>query len=104
MTRESRKSERLRAGALPDPTEVQNIVEQAGDMAVYVSDDGEVAGISVNPDCPSLGCLDHWVGRPFKNFLTFESKEKFDLRVAAMLADPEMRDLAAEDPAKAWMR
>ncbi|QFT81750.1 DNA-binding protein Fis [Roseovarius sp. THAF27] len=96
MTRESRKSERLRAGALPDPTEVQNIVEQAGDMAVYVSDDGEVAGISVNPDCPSLGCLDHWVGRPFKNFLTFESKEKFELRVAAMQADPDMTPRALE--------
>jgi len=96
MTRETRKSERLRAGALPDPTGVQNIVEQAGDMAVYVSDDGEVAGISVNPDCPSLGCLDHWVGRPFENFLTVESKEKFDLRVSAMRADPDLTPRALE--------
>lgn len=89
MTRETRKSERLRAGALPDPSGVHNIVEQAGDVAVYVADDGEVAGISVNPDCPSLGCLDHWVGRPFKNFLTVESKEKLDLRLAEMQAEPD---------------
>ncbi|KRS11712.1 transcriptional regulator [Roseovarius atlanticus] len=89
MTRETRKSERLRAGALPDPSGVHNIVEQAGDMAVYVADDGEVAGISVNPDCPSLGCLDHWVGRPFEKFLTVESKEKLELRLAEMRANPD---------------
>ncbi|MGK7755801.1 MULTISPECIES: transcriptional regulator PpsR [unclassified Roseovarius] len=96
MTRETRKSERLRAGALPDPTGVENIVEQAGDLAVYISADGEVAGISVNPDCPSLGCLDHWVGRPFENFLTVESKDKFDRRVAKMQADPDVTPRALE--------
>lgn len=96
MTRETRRSERLRAGALPDPTSVQNIVEQAADVVVYVSDSGDVAGISVNPDCPSLGCLDHWVGRPFKNFLTVESKEKLDLRIEAMKADPDLVPRALE--------
>lgn len=81
---------------MPDPTSVQNLVEQAADMIVFVSADGEVSGISVNPDCPSLGCLDHWVGRPFENFLTIESKEKFDARVAAMRADPDLVPRALE--------
>ncbi len=90
MTRERRKSERLRAGALPDPSSVQGIVELAADLAVYLSPNGEVEGISVNPDCPSLGCLDHWVGRDFKSFLTIESVAKLDERVAEMRADASM--------------
>ncbi|QFT92270.1 DNA-binding protein Fis [Roseovarius sp. THAF9] len=96
MTRETRKSERLRAGALPDPSGVHNIVEQAGDVAVYVADDGEVAGISVNPDCPSLGCLDHWVGRPFEKFLTVESKEKLELRLEEMRVNPDLTSRGLE--------
>lgn len=88
MTRERRRTERLRAGALPDPSSIQNIVEQAADLTILVSRSGDVEGISVNPDSPSLGCLDHWVGRPIKTFLTTESEEKLNSRIAAMTADP----------------
>ncbi|MEM7074675.1 MAG: transcriptional regulator PpsR [Pseudomonadota bacterium] len=90
MTRERRSSERLRAGALPNPSSVQNLLEQASDLTVLVLANGEVGGVAVNPDCPSLGCLDHWVGRPFEAFLTVESQEKFSDRLAAMRADPDM--------------
>ncbi len=62
----------------------------AADLAVFLSPEGEVEGVSVNPDCPSLGCLDHWVGRDFQSFLTSESVEKLDERIGAMRADPDL--------------
>ena len=96
MTRETRRSERLSAGALPDPAHVDNIVEHASDIAVLVGETGDVEGISVNPESPSLGCLDHWVGRPFENFLQPESIEKLRGRFAAMRADPEFAPLPLE--------
>lgn len=54
-------------------------------MAMLLGCDGLIKGLSVNPDCASLGSLDHWVGRPFFDFLTEESRAKFAerLRVAA---------------------
>lgn len=82
MTRERRKTERLRAGALPDPSSVDNLVEMAADLAVFISPEGEVEGISVSPECPSLGCLDHWVGRSIETFLTPESVAKLNDRIA----------------------
>ncbi len=65
-------------------------MELAADLAVYLSPAGDVEGISVNPDCPSLGCLDHWVGRNFNSFLTVESVAKLDERIAEMRADANM--------------
>ncbi|HKL45048.1 MAG TPA: transcriptional regulator PpsR [Roseovarius sp.] len=88
MTKQERTSERLCAGALPDPGTVDNLIEQASDIAVMVDDSGVVSGISVSPECPSLGCLDHWVGRAFTSFLTPESEEKFTARRRLMLDDP----------------
>ncbi|MEM8774555.1 MAG: transcriptional regulator PpsR [Pseudomonadota bacterium] len=90
MTIERRSSERLSAGALPDPSSVDSLVEHAADISVFVLSNGDVAGISVNPDAPSLGSLDHWVGRPFVDFLTVESQEKFTARVAAMREDTSL--------------
>ena len=89
MTKLERTSERLCAGALPDPGVVERIIEQATDIAVMVDEDGIVSGISVNSECPSLGCLDHWVGREFTSFLTSESAEKYAARRHLMLGDPK---------------
>ncbi|MEX0339596.1 MAG: transcriptional regulator PpsR [Arenibacterium sp.] len=87
MTKQDRTADRLRAGALPDPSSVENLFEHASDIVVMVDDGGIVSGISVSPESPSLGCLDHWVGRDFSNFLTEESQRKFSERVAAMRTD-----------------
>jgi len=89
VTKQERTSERLCAGALPDPGAVDNIIEQASDIAVMVDEAGVVSGISVSPECPSLGCLDHWVGREFISFLTSESEEKFTARRREMMGDPK---------------
>lgn len=90
MSRQDPKTEWLKAGVLPDVAGIRNLIEAASDIAVSVTPDGMVAGISVNPECPSLGCLDHWVGRKFLDFLTSESKEKFSDRLILMQADPEL--------------
>jgi len=89
VTKQERTSERLRAGVLPEPEHVGQLIEHAADLAVVVDADGVVTGISVNAECPSLGQLDHWVGRLFSDFLTDECKPKFAERVALMRADPD---------------
>lgn len=88
MTRQERNTERLRAGALPSPVEVGDLVANASDLVIWVDGDLQIAGVSVNPDCASLGCLDHWVGRPLEQFLTEESIEKFHTRLDELKADP----------------
>jgi transcriptional regulator PpsR len=88
VTEHGRISERFRAGVLPDPAGVDDLVEHVSDLAIMVAGDGTVTGISVNPDCPTLGCLDHWVGRPFKTFLTPESQDKFAERLSLMDSNP----------------
>ncbi|WP_371227436.1 transcriptional regulator PpsR [Roseovarius sp. 2305UL8-3] len=75
---------------LPIMGRVDRLVEQAADIAIVVSHRGVVEGISVNSENQSLGSLDHWVGRPFEEFLTIESREKYAERSAAMLADPDL--------------
>lgn len=88
MSEYGRISERFRAGVLPNPASIEDLVEHVADLAVMVSDKGVVEGISVNPECPSLGCLDHWVGRKFASFLTEESKVKFEERLKMIEASP----------------
>ncbi len=60
------------------------LIEQTADIAIHLDGAGVVVGIYVNPENPSLGCLDHWVGREFKNFLTEESREKFAERISEL--------------------
>ena len=89
MTRQVRTSEPLSAGKLPDLGAVNSILEQGSDIAVMIDEAGVVSGISVSPECPSFGSLDHWVGRAFTSFLTPESREKFALRRNRMVAEGE---------------
>ncbi len=88
MTRQGPNTDRLNAGILPDAGAIDNLFEQAADIAVFTDGAGVIEGISVNPNSPSLGCLDHWVGRNITGFLTEESQAKFAERVGDMRADP----------------
>ncbi|MEM7734025.1 MAG: transcriptional regulator PpsR [Pseudomonadota bacterium] len=85
MTEQGRIFQTFKSGDLPDPSKIEDFVEHVADMAVLLGPDGVIKGMSVNPECASLGSLDHWVGRPFFDFLTEESRAKFSerLRVAA---------------------
>ena len=88
MSRQEHTSQRLRAGRIPEITDIPGLVEQVADLAVLLSADGIVEGISTNPESPALGCLDHWVGRPFSDFLADESRTKFDARLARLRDEP----------------
>ncbi|MFZ7091425.1 transcriptional regulator PpsR [Primorskyibacter sp. 2E233] len=81
MTKQDPSLEFSYAGMLPESAEIDLLIQSASDIAVYIDQAGIVSGIFVSPECPSLGCLDHWVGRPFSSFLNTESKKKFADRV-----------------------
>ena len=89
MIRQLRTSERFRAGVLPEATDIDQAIERSSDIAVVVDEAGVVSGISVNTECPTLGCLDHWVGRPFADFLTDECVDKFETRARALRESPD---------------
>lgn len=96
MSRHEERSEWLRAGSFPEAEGVQHLIERSSDIVVHIDGDGIVAAISVNPDCRSLGGLDHWVGKPFVKFLTSESQTKFRDRLAAFWENPERPARAIE--------
>ncbi len=85
MTEQGRIFQSFKSGELPDPSRIEEFVEHVADVAVLLGPDRVIKGLAVNPECASLGSLDHWVGRPFFDFLTEESRSKFSerLRVAA---------------------
>ncbi len=87
MTKQGRMHERVRVGVLPAPSRVERIIEQFADIAVAIDRTGKVKGISVSPDSPYLGCLDHWVSRDFRDFLSEDSRAKFEDRMATVLSD-----------------
>ncbi|MAM62903.1 transcriptional regulator PpsR [Maritimibacter sp. UBA3975] len=89
MTRQGPSAALFYAGKLPEPGTVESAFEQAADLAISVDGAGVVTGISVSANCPSLGCLDHWVGRDIAGFLTEESESKLASRLAEMSASPE---------------
>lgn len=70
------------SGTLPDAAGVPGLIQNAADIVVALNPDLVIDGIAINPSASTLGCLDHWAGRPFSNFLTEESREKFALRMA----------------------
>ncbi|MEM1387263.1 MAG: transcriptional regulator PpsR [Pseudomonadota bacterium] len=89
MTRQDRDTQRLQAGAFPAPAHVQDLIATAADLVIWADAQNVICGISVNPNCASLGCLDHWVNRPIEHFLTEESQEKFALRLKTQPTDTD---------------
>ncbi|MEL6647566.1 MAG: transcriptional regulator PpsR [Pseudomonadota bacterium] len=85
MTEQGRIYQSFTSGELPDPARISDFVEHVADLAILVGSDGQIKGLSINPECASLGALDHWVGRRFHDVLTEESQAKFAerLRMAA---------------------
>ena len=88
MSRQEEKTDWLRAGTFPQIKGVRNLIERSSDIVVLIDAAGLISAVSVNPDCRSLGSLDHWVGQPFAQFLTYESKSKFAKRLEKFRADP----------------
>ncbi len=73
------------SGAIPliGPDVLGDIISTASDLAIVISDVGEVLSVLVNPTHPSFGNLDHWEGRSIRDFLTSESVPKLDRQLTA---------------------
>ncbi len=84
----SRATRYWSSGAVPliGPDVLGGILAQAADLSVVITDMGEVLSVLVNPDHPTFGRLDEWVGRDVRNVLTSESVEKFDRHLIAINA------------------
>ena len=87
MARQGDTSAWLSTGTLPDASKLPGLIEHAADVSVFLDADLIIKAITVNPAAASLGCLDHWAGRPFSQFLADESKLKFDSRMETLRAD-----------------
>ncbi len=87
MARQGDKSAWFSTGIFPDASLVPGLLEHAADISVSLDADLTISAIAVNPVAASLGCLDHWVGRPFEDFLAEESRIKFRDRISAARND-----------------
>jgi len=67
-------------GAIPliAPEVLGDIIATAADVAIVISDMGQILSVLINPNHDSFGKLDHWQGRDVRDFLTNESVEKLD--------------------------
>ena len=61
-----------------------DILAAAADIVIAVDPDGMVQSILTNPSDQHLGCLDHWVGRDLREFLTEECHPKLDSALKAV--------------------
>jgi len=68
------------SGSVPliDAEVLSSIITVASDIALAVSRSGEVLSVLINPNETSFGKLGHWEGRPVMDFLTKESRPKFE--------------------------
>jgi transcriptional regulator PpsR len=60
-----------------------DILAAAADIVIAIGADGVVQSILTNQGDQSLGCLDHWVGRDLREFLTEECHPKLDAALAS---------------------
>lgn len=61
-----------------------DILASAADIVIAVTPDGAVQSILTNPGDQHLGCLDHWIGRDLREFLTEECHPKLDAALSAV--------------------
>ncbi|MBD3679574.1 MAG: transcriptional regulator PpsR [Rhodobacteraceae bacterium] len=76
----SKGAKNWHSGTIPliSPDLLGEIISTAADLAIVISDLGEVLSVLVNPNHPSFGRLDHWAGRDIRECLTRESRPKLD--------------------------
>ncbi|WP_420863948.1 transcriptional regulator PpsR [Algirhabdus cladophorae] len=84
----SRGTRYWNSGAIPliAPDVLGNIISSASDLAVVITDEGQILSVLINPDHRSFGRLEHWEGGNVRDFLTIESVEKLDRRLEAFHA------------------
>lgn len=84
----SRGTKYWNSGSIPliAPDLLGDIIATASDIAIVISDVGQVLSILINPDHQSFGQLDHWEGRNVRDFLTSESVPKLDAKLERLEA------------------
>ena len=65
-----------------------DILAAAADIVIAVDTAGTVQSILTNQGDQNLGCLDHWVGRDLREFLTEECYPKLDQALANAHSNP----------------
>ncbi len=72
------------SGSIPliAPDVLGEIIATAADIAIVISEQGEILSVIVNPEHPGFGNLDGWQGRDVRETLTSESQEKIDTHLA----------------------
>ena len=65
------------------PEQFTKIVTTAADLAIFVTTDGIVQSVIVNPLNATLGRLDHWVNRDIRDFTIADSLPKLERCFAA---------------------
>lgn len=70
------------------PEKFGDLLASAADIVIALDREGIVELVLTNPIDQNLGCLDHWVGRGLKDFLTEECRPKLDAVLAQISGDP----------------
>ncbi len=80
----SRGTKYWNSGAIPliGPDVLGDIIANAADIAIVISDVGQVLSVLVNPHHAGFGRVDQWEGRDVREFLTGESVPKLERRLA----------------------
>jgi transcriptional regulator PpsR len=80
----SRGTRYWNSGAIPliGPDVLGDIIANAADISVVISDVGQILSVLVNPHHSGFGRLDSWEGRDIREFLTVESVPKLERQLA----------------------
>lgn len=89
----SRGTKYWNSGAIPliGPDVLGDIIANASDLAIVISDVGEILSVLVNPHHAGFGRLDDWEGRDIREFLTAESVPKLERQLAEIAAGQDSR-------------
>lgn len=71
------------SGAMPliAPETLGDIIADVADLAIVISETGQVLSVIVNPNHPSFLVLEHWEGKDIRDSLAVESLPKFESRL-----------------------
>lgn len=73
------------------PDRLAEVLAAAADIVIAIDRSGTVQQILTNSGEQTLGCLDHWIGRGLKAFLTPECHPKLDAVLEGIERDPASR-------------
>ena len=84
----SRGTKYWNSGAIPliAPELLGDIISMASDLSIVIARDATVLSVMHNPSSSQFAAAGTWEGKNLREFLTLDSKEKLDKRLAAFAA------------------